>query len=59
MMTCSRSLGKQDSMSKLVDEAFDKAYQLALDAGDAPHVKWARIDYLSVTELTTEWMVWK
>ncbi|KAF8603481.1 hypothetical protein BDV93DRAFT_442364 [Ceratobasidium sp. AG-I] len=53
------SLGKQDSMSKLVDEAFDKAYQAALDAGDAPHVKWARVDYLSVTELTTEWMLWK
>jgi len=53
------SLGKHDSMSKLVDEAFDKTYQAALDAGDAPHVKWARIDYLSVTELTTEWMLWK
>jgi hypothetical protein len=46
-------------MSKLVDGAFDKAYQLALDAGDAEHVKWARVDYLAETEITTEWMVWK
>ncbi|KAB5592761.1 hypothetical protein CTheo_3829 [Ceratobasidium theobromae] len=53
------TIGKQDTMSKLVDEAFDAAYQRALDAGDAPHVRWARVDYLAVTELTTEWMVWK
>jgi hypothetical protein len=46
-------------MSKFVDEAFDAAYKAALEAGDAPYVKWARIDYLAVTELTTEWMVWK
>jgi len=53
------TIGKQDTMSKFVDEAFDGAYKLALEAGDAPHVKWARVDYLAVTELTTEWMVWK
>ncbi|CAE6395285.1 unnamed protein product [Rhizoctonia solani] len=53
------TVGKQDTMSKLVDEAFDKAYQLALDAGDAEHVKWARVDYLAETEITTEWMLWK
>ncbi|CAE6396825.1 unnamed protein product [Rhizoctonia solani] len=53
------TVGKQDTMSKLVDGAFDKAYQLALDAGDAEHVKWARVDYLAETEITTEWMVWK
>ncbi|KAG8685006.1 hypothetical protein FRC08_013348 [Ceratobasidium sp. 394] len=53
------SIGKQDTMSRLVDETFDIAYREAVEAGDAPHVKWARIDYLSVTELTTEWMVWK
>ncbi|CAE6366281.1 unnamed protein product [Rhizoctonia solani] len=53
------TVGKQDTMSKLVDEAFDKAYQLALEAGDAEHVRWARVDYLAETEITTEWMVWK
>ncbi|KAG9086034.1 hypothetical protein FRC06_003308 [Ceratobasidium sp. 370] len=53
------SIGKQDTMSRLVDEAFDTAYREAVEAGDAPHVKWARVDYLAVTELTTEWMVWK
>ncbi|KAG9096865.1 hypothetical protein FRC07_010868 [Ceratobasidium sp. 392] len=53
------SIGKQDTMSKFVDEAFDTAYRETIEAGDAPHVKWARIDYLAVTELTTEWMVWK
>lgn len=46
-------------MSKFVDQAFDAAHQQAIEAGDAPHVKWARIDYLSVTEITTEWMLWK
>ncbi|KAG8791066.1 hypothetical protein FRC12_010256 [Ceratobasidium sp. 428] len=53
------SIGKQDTMSKFVDEAFDTAYGMAIEAGDAPYVKWARVDYLAVTELTTEWMVWK
>ncbi|QRV72369.1 hypothetical protein RhiJN_00383 [Ceratobasidium sp. AG-Ba] len=53
------TIGKQDTMSKFVDEAFDTAYRQAIEAGDAPHVKWARIDYLTVTEITTEWMVWK
>ncbi|KAG8760642.1 hypothetical protein FRC11_000110 [Ceratobasidium sp. 423] len=53
------TIGKQDTMSKLVDEVFDKAYQHALDAKDAEHVKWARVDYLAETEITTEWMVWK
>ncbi|KAJ1308351.1 hypothetical protein OPQ81_004060 [Rhizoctonia solani] len=53
------TIGKQDTMSKLVDQAFDKAYQHALDAGDAEHVKWARVDYLAETEITTEWMLWK
>ncbi|KEP53708.1 putative transmembrane protein [Rhizoctonia solani 123E] len=53
------TIGKQDTMSKYVDEVFDNAYQLALDAGDAEHVKWARVDYLAETEITTDWMVWK
>ncbi|CAE7090579.1 unnamed protein product [Rhizoctonia solani] len=53
------TIGKQDTMSKFVDEVFDNAYQRALDAGDAKHVKWARIDYLAETEITTEWMIWK
>ncbi|CAE6342206.1 unnamed protein product [Rhizoctonia solani] len=53
------TIGKQDTMSKFVDDVFDKAYQLTLDAGDAEHVKWARVNYLAETEITTEWMVWK
>ncbi|KAH7344086.1 hypothetical protein B0J17DRAFT_645259 [Rhizoctonia solani] len=53
------TIGKQDTISKLIDQAFDHAYQLALDAGDAEHVRWARVDYLAETEITTDWMVWK
>jgi hypothetical protein len=49
----------KDPISKYVDEAFDKAYNISLVKKDLPHIKWGRVDYLAVTRITTEWMVWK
>jgi hypothetical protein len=49
----------RDQVSKYVDEAFDKAYDIALTNDDVPDIKWGRIDYMDVTKVTTEWMVWK
>jgi hypothetical protein len=49
----------KDPVSKYVDEAFDKAYNISLVKKDLPHIKWGRVDYVAVTRITTEWMVWK
>jgi len=49
----------KDPVSKYVDEAFDKAYNISLVKKDLPHIKWGRVDYMAVTRITTEWMVWK
>ncbi|KAI0776166.1 hypothetical protein BD413DRAFT_708756 [Trametes elegans] len=46
------------AVSKFVDESFDQAYNETLIAGDLPHVRWGRIDYISVTYLTTKWAIW-
>jgi hypothetical protein len=43
----------------LVDDEFDKAYNTSLVGKDLPNIKWGRIDYMTVTRVTTEWMVWK
>ena len=51
--------GSQNSeISKIVDKSFDDAYNDTLAAGDLPHVRWGRIDYMAVTYLTTKWAVW-
>ena len=50
---------KQDELSKFADNVFDTAYDQTLKAGDLPHIKWGRIDYLSVTRITTKWIVWQ
>lgn len=50
---------QRTSMSVLVDEEFNKAYNESLNEGDLPHIRWGRIDYLNVTRLTTKWAVWK
>ena len=42
----------------MVDAAFDQAYNETVVAGDLPHIKWGRIDYMSVTYLTTKWSIW-
>ncbi|KAL1741597.1 hypothetical protein HDZ31DRAFT_84722 [Schizophyllum fasciatum] len=54
----STTAAKHDAISKFVDEQFDIAYNDTLIAGDLPHVRWGRIDYLDVTYLTTKWNVW-
>ena len=59
---CKNSTGqaaKQDDVSKLADNVFDTAYDQALQAGDLPHIRWGRIDYLNVTRVTTKWVVWQ
>jgi len=43
----------------MFDEKFDEAYDLSVKENDLPHVKWGRIDYISVTALTTRWGVWQ
>jgi len=53
------SIGMQDPVSTYFDKTFDGAYNLTVEAGDLKHVKWARIDYLAVTEITTRWGIWK
>ncbi|KAF8645480.1 hypothetical protein AX16_007765 [Volvariella volvacea WC 439] len=50
---------KQEGLSKIVDSVFDTAYNDTLIAGDLPHVRWGRIDYLNVTYLTTKWGLWQ
>ncbi|PIL37411.1 hypothetical protein GSI_01105 [Ganoderma sinense ZZ0214-1] len=51
--------GSQNSeISKIVDKSFDDAYNQTVIAGDLPHVRWGRIDYMTVTYLTTKWSIW-
>lgn len=51
---------KQDGgISKFLDSAFDTAYNETQIAGDLPHVRWGRIDYLNVTTITTKWAIWQ
>ncbi|TBU33048.1 hypothetical protein BD311DRAFT_473959 [Dichomitus squalens] len=49
---------QNSEISKIVDKSFDDAYNETLAAGDLPHVRWGRIDYMSVTYLTTKWGIW-
>nr|GAT59704.1 predicted protein [Mycena chlorophos] len=49
---------RQEGLSKFFDQAFDTAYNDTLIAGDLPHVRFARIDYLNVTYITTKWGLW-
>lgn len=49
----------RDPISKDVDAIYDQAFNVTLEANDTPHVKWGRVDYMDVTRVTTEWMVWK
>lgn len=49
----------RSGLSKALDESFDEAYNTTIIADDLPDVRWARIDYLNVTYLTTKWNVWQ
>lgn len=50
---------REEGISKYVDQAFDSAYNESQLAGDLPHVRWGRIDYLNVTHITTKWGLWQ
>jgi len=41
------------------DKQFDVAYNTTLVENDLPHVRWGRIDYMSVTYITSKWAVWR
>jgi hypothetical protein len=47
-----------DTMSKHGDEQFDKLYNYTLEH-PLPNVRFARIDYMNVTYITTKWAVWR
>jgi hypothetical protein len=55
----SSSIGPQDPISNFFDNTFDGAHNLTVEAGDLKNVRWARIDYLEVTDITTRWGIWK
>jgi hypothetical protein len=46
-------------MSKFADQRFDELYNYTLAQDDLPYVKFARIDYLNTTYITTKWNVWR
>lgn len=49
----------QDPVSTYFDKVFDAAYNQTQEVGDLQHVRWARVDYLAVTDITTRWGIWK
>ncbi|KAG8900040.1 hypothetical protein FRB99_006291 [Tulasnella sp. 403] len=55
------SIPNADPISKFVDSKFDAAFNLTMSAPEMalPHVRWGRINYLEVTEITTRWWIWK
>ncbi|KAJ7784093.1 hypothetical protein B0H16DRAFT_1657887 [Mycena metata] len=54
----SATSSRNEGISKFIDNAFDVAYNDTLIAGDLQHVRFARIDYLNVTYVTTKWNLW-
>ncbi|KAH8096682.1 hypothetical protein BXZ70DRAFT_1078720 [Cristinia sonorae] len=50
---------QRGGISKFLDESFDSAYNQTLIAGDLPDVRFARIDYMNVTYLTSKWNIWQ
>ncbi|KAJ7506611.1 hypothetical protein B0H11DRAFT_1794510 [Mycena galericulata] len=58
VIVVSASSNRQEGISKFVDSIFDSTYNETLIAGDLPNVRFARIDYLNVTYVTTKWSLW-
>lgn len=55
-----RSGGPQsNAISQYVDKQFDECYNITQIEGDLPHVRFARINYMEVTYITTKWAAWK
>jgi len=50
--------GQGSGISLFADKEFDQAYNTSLVENDLPHVRWGRIDYISVTYITSKWAVW-
>lgn len=53
------TVGPADPVSDYYDKVFNGAHNLTLEAGDMQNVRWGRIDYIAVTEITTRWIIWK
>ncbi|KAF8317011.1 uncharacterized protein EI90DRAFT_3147377 [Cantharellus anzutake] len=53
------SVGSQDPVSHFFDQTFDGAHNLTVQAGDADNIRWGRVDYLDVTDITTRWVIWR
>ncbi|KAF8076755.1 hypothetical protein FPV67DRAFT_1472562 [Lyophyllum atratum] len=58
ILVISVTAGRQDGISKYVDQVFDSAFNESVIAGDLPNVRWGRIDYFNVTYITTKWAIW-
>ncbi|KAJ7639546.1 hypothetical protein FB45DRAFT_703754, partial [Roridomyces roridus] len=58
VIAVSTTSNRQEGISKFVDAIFDETYNATVVAGDLPHVRFARIDYLNVTYVTTRWNLW-
>ncbi|KAG5648752.1 hypothetical protein DXG03_000099 [Asterophora parasitica] len=59
ILVISATAGRQDGISKYVDDMSDSAYNQTVIAGDLPNVRWGRVDYFNVTGITTKWAVWQ
>ncbi|KZS97809.1 hypothetical protein SISNIDRAFT_546856 [Sistotremastrum niveocremeum HHB9708] len=59
LIIISVTAAQKDGISSIFDKKFDEAYNMTLEAGDLPEVRWARIDYMNVTRVTTKWNVWR
>ncbi|OSX59329.1 hypothetical protein POSPLADRAFT_1035645 [Postia placenta MAD-698-R-SB12] len=58
-MIISASKGGKNAFSMQADDHFDKAFDKSLVESDLPNVRFARVDYLNVTYLTTKWGIWQ
>ncbi|EIN10933.1 hypothetical protein PUNSTDRAFT_85384 [Punctularia strigosozonata HHB-11173 SS5] len=52
-------MSQPEGLSKWADQHFDGAFNITQEKGDLPHVRWGRIDYLNVTDITTRWGIWQ
>ncbi|KZW04157.1 hypothetical protein EXIGLDRAFT_716157 [Exidia glandulosa HHB12029] len=48
-----------NAISQYVDKQFDECYNITQIENDLPHVRFARINYMEVTYITTKWGLWK
>jgi len=50
--------GQSSGVSLFADKEFNQAYNTSLIENDLPHVRWARIDYMNVSYITSKWAIW-